>query len=98
MGFNAGHIWNVDNTEPISVSKALMEGRRIAASLREALAEYHPKAFANAFLVATGSLMGIRETRRVTGDYMLSIDDYLERRSFEDEICRNSYYIDILML
>ena len=95
VGFNAGHLWNVDNTDPFNVSKALMEGRKIAADIRNALAEYHPKAFANAFLVATGSLMGIRETRRIIGDYVLTVDDYLNRRSFEDEICRNSYYIDI---
>ena len=95
VGFNAGHLWNVDNTNPESTSNALMLGRKIAASFREALAEYNPKAFSNSFLVATGSLMGIRETRRIIGDYILTVDDYLDRRSFDDEICRNSYYIDI---
>lgn len=95
VGFNAGHLWNVDNTDPYNISKALMEGRKIAADIRDALAEYQPKAFANSFLVSTGSLMGIRETRRIVGDYSLSVEDYLGRRSFEDEICRNSYYIDI---
>src|SRR5690606_36398277 len=49
----------------------------------------------NAYLVLTGSLMGVRETRRVTGDYVLTMEDYMHRRSFEDEICRNSYYIDV---
>ena len=29
------------------------------------------------------------------GDYVLTLDDYLQRRSFDDEICRNSYFIDI---
>jgi hypothetical protein len=95
VGFNAGHLWDVDNTDPISVSKALMKGRKMAAQFRDALAEYHPKAFANAFLVSTGALMGIRETRRIIGDYVITAEDYLEKRSFEDEICRNSYYIDI---
>jgi len=95
VGFNAGHLWNVDNTDPISVSKALIQGRKIAAALRDALAEYHPKAFANSFLIATASIMGIRETRRIVGDYTLSLDDYIEKRSFHDEIGRNSYYIDI---
>lgn len=95
VGFNAGHIWNVDNTDPMSVSKALVQGRKIAAVIRDALAEYHPTAFANAHLVSTGALMGIRETRRIIGDYVLTAKDYLDRRSFEDEICRNSYYIDV---
>ena len=95
VGFNAGHLWDVDNTDPASVSKAMIEGRRIAAQFRDALTEYDPKAFADAFLVATGALMGIRETRRIVGDYVLTIDDYLARRSFPDEICRNSYPIDV---
>ncbi len=95
VGFNAGHQWNVDNTEPESVSRALVTGRKMADEYRRALAQYYPRAFANAYLAATGSLMGIRETRRIAGDYTLTLADYIERRSFEDEICRNCYYIDL---
>ena len=39
--------------------------------------------------------MGIRETRRIMGDYVLSVEDYTARRSFSDEICRNAYGIDV---
>jgi len=95
VGFNSGHVWDVDNTNPESISKGLIEGRKIAKDFQQALAEYMPKAFANAFLVATGSLIGARETRRIVGDYVLVADDYIARRSFPDEIGRNSYYMDI---
>lgn len=95
VGFNAGHLWKVDNTDPASVSSALMQGRRMADAYRRGLAEFFPQAFGNAFLAATGSLLGVRETRRIVGDYVLTLDDYLARRSFSDEICRNSYYIDV---
>lgn len=95
VGFNAGHIWEVDNTDPATVSKALMLGRKMAAAYREALAEFFPQAFASAFLVATGAQIGIRETRRIVGDYILTLDDYMTRRTFADEICRNSYFIDV---
>jgi len=94
-GFNAGHLWDVDNTRPETVSHAMVLGRKMAQSYRDALAEFFPAAFANAVLVNTGSLMGIRETRRVVGDYVLTLDDYAARRAFPDEICRNSYFIDI---
>jgi hypothetical protein len=40
-------------------------------------------------------MMGTRETRRVTGDYVLTVDDYRARRSFDDEIARNAYPIDL---
>lgn len=95
VGFNAGHLWSVDNTDPTTVSEALMKGRKIASAFRDALAEFSPKAYANAFLVNTGSLMGIRETRRIIGDYCLTLRDFIERRTFKDEICRNCYYIDV---
>ncbi len=95
VGFNAGHIWDVDNTDPVSVSKALVTGRKMAHQFQLALAEYAPKAFGNAFLVTTGALMGIRETRRIIGDYYLTADELMNFASFEDEICRNAYYIDV---
>ncbi|MBN2714015.1 MAG: FAD-dependent oxidoreductase, partial [Planctomycetes bacterium] len=87
VGFNAGHVWEVDNTKPETVSKALMKGRKIAKAFRDALAEYMPAAFGNAFLAQTAPLMGIRETRRICGDYKLTVEDYLARQTFPDEIC-----------
>lgn len=95
IGFNAGHIWGVDNTDPLSVSKALIQGRKIAKVFQNACAEFFPKAFANAHLTQTGPLLGIRETRRIIGDYYLTIDDFVSLRSFPDEICRNCYYVDV---
>jgi hypothetical protein len=95
VGFNAGHIWDVDNTNPFSVTDGLVKGRKTAAEYRDAFAEFFPKAFSNSFLAVTGSLLGIRESRRITGDYVLTVQDYTDRRSFDDEICRNSEYIDI---
>ena len=93
-GFNAGHVRHVDNTDPDSVSQALIRGRRMAAQYHAAFAEYH-HAFAGSVLVATAPLMGVRETRRILGDYQLKGDDYFENRSFPDEICRNAYGIDV---
>lgn len=95
VGFNAGHLWNVDNTDPESVSAALPLGRRLAAQFHEALREFCPDAFGESFLVSTGAVIGIRETRRIVGDYELTIHDYIDRRTFDDEICRNAYFIDI---
>ena len=46
-------------------------------------------------VAATGALLGARETRRIIGDYVVTIDDYLARRDFPDEICRNAYNIDV---
>ena len=95
VGFNAGHLWDVDPADSDGLSRAMIEGRRIARAFRDGLAELAPEAFGSAFLAATAPLMGVRETRRILGDYVLTLDDYLGRRSFDDEICRNCYFIDI---
>ena len=92
--FNAGHI-DTDATDPKQLSKAMQDGRMLAYQFLKAFQEVAPKAFGNAFLVKTASLMGIRDSRRVVGDYLFTGDDWRARRQFEDEIGRNSYYIDI---
>ena len=95
VGFNAGHVWEVDNTDPYSVSKGLTQGRKIAKAFRDACAEFFPEAFGNAWLAQTAPMMGIRETRRIIGDYVLTVDDFQNLRSFDDEICRNCYFVDV---
>ncbi len=95
FGFNAGHIFGVDNTVPADVSRAAIQGRRIAEAFRRALAEFQPGIYGEAFLVSTGAQIGARETRRIVGDYLLTVDDWRARQSFPDEIARNAYFIDI---
>jgi len=51
--------------------------------------------FGNSFLIATAPLLGIRETRRIQGHYVFTVHDYLQRKTFADEIARNCYYIDL---
>ncbi len=94
VGFNAGHLW-IDPTDPQKLTAAMIEGRKIAHSIRKALAEFVPSAFGRAHLATTGALLGVRESRRIMGDYVLTIEDYKARRSFDDEVLRNSYFIDM---
>ena len=93
-GFNAGHVWNVHSTEPEEISQAIFEGRALARRYAAALKEYHP-AFKESYLVQTAPTIGVRESRRIVGDYTFTLEDYFARRSFSDEICRNNYFIDI---
>lgn len=95
VAFNAGHLWDVDNTDPATVSRAMSKGRSMAQAFRNALAEFFPETYGQAHLVTTGALLGIRETRRIIGDYVLTVEDFKACRSFEDEICRNSYFVDV---
>ena len=93
--FNSGHLFRIDATDPVALSRAMIQGRQIAAQFHAALRKYAPEAFGNSVLAATAPLMGVRETRRIIGDYIFTVDDYMHRRSFPDEICRNSYFLDV---
>ncbi|MDR2750436.1 MAG: FAD-dependent oxidoreductase [Clostridiales bacterium] len=95
LGFNAGHIFDVDPTDPLSLSKAAMDGRKLAYQFHEGLKEFFPSAFAASFLASTAPAVGIRESRRIIGEYQITLDDYMQRRTFPDEIGRNSYFIDL---
>lgn len=92
--FNAGHI-HVDTTDPRSVTEAMMTGRQVAQQYLKACKEACPEIFGNAFVVKTASLLGMRDGRRIVGDYVFTKEDWNARRTFEDEIGRNSYYLDV---
>lgn len=94
LGFNAGHV-TVDSTDPLSLSNAMIQGRKLVHQLHEGLVEFSPKPFGASFLASTANLMGIRESRRIKCDYTFTVEDWLARREFEDGIGRNCYYIDI---
>ncbi|MDR1666498.1 MAG: FAD-dependent oxidoreductase [Bacteroidales bacterium] len=93
--FNAGHLVNIDSTDPWALSQAMITGRQIAAQYLQAMKEVQPQTFGGAFLARTGALLGVRDSRRIEGDYTFTIEDWMERKTFEDEIGRNCYYIDV---
>jgi hypothetical protein len=93
-GGNLGHCYNVDATNERSLTKAMVEGRKLAPQYQEYYSKYI-SGYEGIELVATGSYLGVRESRRIVCDYMLTGDDYMSRASFEDEIGRFSYPIDI---
>jgi len=91
---NIGHTFGVDATDERSVTKALIWGRKLALEYgrfyRECL-----KGYEKMQLLSTGSVLGVRETRRITGDYQLNLEDFKKRAVFEDEIGRFAYPVDL---
>lgn len=92
---NMGHCFDVDGTDEVSLTKALVDGRRSMVEYERYLHDYLKHGMERARLLATGELLGVRETRRIIGDHVLSHDDYLARAKFADDIGRYSYPIDI---
>ncbi len=93
-GGNIGHTFGVDGTDERSLTAALIWGRKYVAEYEKYYKEYL-EGFEDMELVATGSLLGIRETRRITGDYVLNLGDFKARAVFDDEIGRYCYPVDI---
>lgn len=93
-GGNIGHTFGLDGTSEESLTQAYVWGRKSLLEYEEYYKKYL-KGFESMELVATGSLMGVRESRRICGDYVLDIDDFNPESTFEDEIGRYSYPIDI---
>jgi hypothetical protein len=75
----------VDVTDPWFLTEAEMAGRRQALEYVRFLVDRVP-GYEHASLVALGTGIGVRETRRVYGDYRLTRDDVLTGRSFEDGV------------
>jgi len=93
-GFNFGHIAGIDGTNAEDLTRGAVEGRKLVHHIADWLRRNIP-GFEEAVVAQTGEQIGIRETRRIVGDYTVTFDDFTTCRSFPDDIARNAYYIDV---
>lgn len=94
-GGNIGHCYHVNATDERSLTEAMVLGRKILPEFERFYREYMGGGYSNASLVSSASYLGIRESRRIMGDYVLNINDYRADSYFDDEIGRFNYPIDI---
>lgn len=83
----------VDGTDALQLSAAEAEGRRQAAHFMRFLRRDVP-GFEQAYLVDLPPQIGVRETRRVIGDYQLNEEDVLSCTSFDDSIGVNGWMVE----
>lgn len=93
-GSNIGHAYGVDGTDEVSLTKAMVEQRQRLIEFQTYYKKYL-KGFEDMEMVTSAALMGIRESRRIIGDYVLTVEDFKSRASFDDEIGRYCYPVDI---
>ena len=91
---NGGHVFNLNALRCRSLSDGIMLGRRLVQEYVGFYRKYVPGC-ENLELVTTASLMGIRESRRIVGEYELTIDDYMARRRFPDQIGLYNKFVDV---
>ncbi|MDZ5710682.1 FAD-dependent oxidoreductase [Jeotgalibacillus haloalkalitolerans] len=95
MSFNCPHVPGIyQTTDPILRSKAVTRGREMIQRLSKFLPAYLP-GFEQSFLLREATQLGIRESWRITGKYVLTEHDYIKRARFDDGIARGDWYIDV---
>lgn len=83
----------VDGTDAVQLSAGEIEGRRQIGAAFALLREGIP-GFSNAYIVDIPPQLGVRETRRVMGDYVLTEGDVLGCASFPDTIGVNGWPVE----
>lgn len=95
MSFNCPHIGTLpQNTKAVQRSNGVIHGRKMICRLVAFLQKKMP-GFEKSFLVQEASMLGIRESTRIVGQYVLTEEDYLNRARFEDGIAKGDWYIDV---
>lgn len=82
---NMTRITNIDATDPFELTKAEVEGRKQVQQYVRFLKGKIP-GFENAFLISTSQYIGVRETRKILGHYVLTEEDVISGKKFSDSI------------
>jgi hypothetical protein len=94
IGCNFTHITNVDTTKAEDLTRATLEGRRQAFQSVDVYRKYVP-GMENCYMVSTPNTVGLRESRRIVGEVVLTEDDMKAQRAWDDSIGHGSFFIDI---
>lgn len=85
MATNMVRVSDIDGTDPEQLTRAEIEGREQAFEYARFLQDYVP-GYKNADISSLSTQIGIRESRRIFGEYRLSRDDVMSARKFDDAI------------
>lgn len=91
---NMSRVNGVDSTDPESYTRGEMVARHQIYEIERYLKRFVP-GFAGAVMKCAAPFMGIRESRVIVGRYVLTADDILSCRRFDDAVAVASYPVDI---
>jgi hypothetical protein len=92
--FNTTRVILKDATDPWQLTEAEIEGRRQVQQL-VAFLKKDVAGFENAYLQTTAPQIGVRESRRVMGEHVLTAEELLSACKFDDCVARGAYPVDI---
>lgn len=88
------HSRNCFPTDNADLTRMYIEGREQAAILAKFIRENVP-GFEKSYLSYTGSLLGVRESRRIVGEYIFTGSDIAYARTFDDVIAISQHGFDL---
>ncbi len=88
-------LGNFDITDPVQFSKAECLSRRQVIQMTEAMREFGNGDLKNCEIVGASTQIGIRESRRIKGEYILTEEDAINGSRFDDVIAWRSGWLDI---
>ncbi|WP_298236577.1 FAD-dependent oxidoreductase [uncultured Azohydromonas sp.] len=91
---NITRVHGIDATDPDELTRAEIEGQRQILEGVRFLRQYVP-GFEHCYVVSSPFQIGVRETRRIQGAYVLTREDVLAGRDFPDQVARGAYPLDI---
>jgi ribulose 1,5-bisphosphate synthetase/thiazole synthase len=91
---NGTNVLDVDGTDARDLTRAEFESRKQVDVLVRFLRRHAP-GFENCYLERTAAQVGIRETRRIKGDYTLSGEEALAGNHFADGVVPSHQSIDV---
>ncbi len=94
LAFNCPRVTHVNGAAAEDLTRVQVQGRRTIPKIMEFCHRYLA-GFDNAYLAFTAPMVGVRESRRIVGEYVLSAEDFRLARKFEDGIAKSCYPIDI---
>ncbi|MCX8056913.1 MAG: FAD-dependent oxidoreductase [Ignavibacteria bacterium] len=92
--FNTSNILGLDGSTSFDLTKAELLGREQVWQVVRLLQSDIP-GFKNSYLIETAVQVGVRETRRAIGDYVVTEEDITKCNKFDDAVVRGCYGIDI---
>lgn len=94
LHFNTTRVVKKNPTCPTDVTEAEVVARKQVFEIYDFMKK-HADGLENSFLMMTAAEIGIRESRMIVGDYLLTEDDCKNCTKFEDAIAACNYDIDI---
>jgi len=86
---------NFDITDPYQFTEAECKSRRQVIQMIEAMRSYGGGELKNCEIVGASTQIGVRESRRIKGGYILTEEDALEGQKFDDVIAWRSGWLDV---